>query len=223
MSPEQDRATRERIVTAATELVLERGYEAATMREIAQRADVSLGSAYHYFRGKEELIGGIYLRIAQEHADLARERIDGKRAFLARLEAAVGAYLDVVSRYRSIAEPLLSLAIVPSSSLSPFSVESSPTREITMGVYRQVIDGSDLSTDARLLPDLPQALWLMHMGITLAWVHDTSPGQELTRQVLARSLPALDRILRLGKIPLFRQYFNDAVEILRLLGGHIDV
>lgn len=219
MSPEQDRATRERIVAAATELVLERGYDAATMRDIAERAGVSLGSAYHYFRGKEELIRGIYYRIAIEHANKARDDMLGRRKFLERLEATVYAYLDVIGSYRSLAEPLLSLAIVPSSSLSPFSAESAPVRDVTFGVYKEVVTGSDLSTDARLLPELPHALWLMHTGITLAWVHDTSKNQAVTREVLARSLPALDRLLRLGGMPLMRPMFTDAVEVLRLLGG----
>ncbi len=217
--PRNDESTRERIVAAATDLVLEKGYDEATMREIAERAGVSLGSAYYYFEGKEELIQGIYARISDEHAALARERMVGEKRFLPRLEATVYAYLDVCDRYRNLSEHLLSLAIVPSSSLSPFSEASGPTREFVTELYREVVDGSDLVTDKRLGEDLPHALWLMHMGVTLAWVHDLSEGQVVTREVLARSLPALDRLLRLGRLPLMRPFFTDAVEVLHLLGG----
>ncbi|MBN2177483.1 MAG: TetR family transcriptional regulator [Demequinaceae bacterium] len=219
MPTQTDSPTRDRIVEAATDLVIERGYEAATMRDIAERAGVSLGSAYHYFRGKEELIGGIYVRIAEEHAEKARHDMAGQKKFLDRLEAAAFAYLDVLEPYRPLAEPLLALAIVPSSSLSPFSEESAPVRDTTIGLYQEVVDGSNITTDMRLLPDLPHALWLMHTGITLAWVHDKSEGQAMTREVLARSLPALDRMLWLGKMPLMRPLFNDAVEVLHLLRG----
>jgi AcrR family transcriptional regulator len=219
MSTSDESSTRERIVAAATELVIEKGYDEATMRDIAERAGVSLGSAYYYFRGKQELIQGIYVRIAEEHAVLAHDRMDGVRRFLPRLEATVDAYLEVCERYRALSEPLLALAIVPSSSLSPFSEASSPVRDRTTALYREVIDGSDLSTDKRLAADLPGALWLMHMGVTLAWVHDRSEGQTATREVLARSLPALDRLLRLGGVPLMRPFFTDAVDILHLLGS----
>jgi AcrR family transcriptional regulator len=219
MPTSADRSTRNRIVEAATDLVIERGYEAATMRDIAERAGVSLGSAYHYFRGKEELIRGIYIRIAEEHAEKARHDMAGHRKFLPRLEAAVFAYLDVLEPYRALAEPLLALAIVPSSSLSPFSEESAPVRDTTLGVYREVVEGSNLSTDTRLLPDLPHALWIMHTAVTLAWVHDDSEGQTRTREILERALPAIDRMLWLGKMPLMRPLFDDAVEVLSLLRG----
>jgi AcrR family transcriptional regulator len=219
MPAPDETSTRERIVAAATELVIEKGYDEATMREIAERAGVSLGSAYYYFKGKEELIRGIYIRISEEHAALSRDRMVGVTTFLPRLEATVYSYLEVCETYRRLSEPLLSLAIVPSSSLSPFSEASSPVRDRTTALYREVVEGSDLTTDKRLAPDLPGALWLMHMGVTLAWVHDLSEGQAATREVLARSLPALDRLLRLGGVPLMRPLFTDAVEILHLLGG----
>src|SRR5690606_28688410 len=41
--------TRETIAAAARSLFLERGYEATTMRAVAERAGVSLGNAYYYF------------------------------------------------------------------------------------------------------------------------------------------------------------------------------
>lgn len=219
MSPSDDAPTRARIVDCATQLIMERGYDQATMRDIADAAGVSLGSAYYYFRGKEELIVGIYARIADEHAVQARRDMEGLKKFLPRLEATVYAYLDVCERYRRLSEPLLALAIVPSSSLSPFSDESAPVRDTVIALYKEVLDGSDLTTDSRLEPDLPHALWLMHMGVTLAWVHDATEGQKTTRAILARSLPAMDRLLRLGRAPMFRRFFTDAVDVLQLLRG----
>ena len=48
--------TRAAITDAALELFRSQGYEATTMRAIAQRAGVSTGNAYYYFSSKEELI-----------------------------------------------------------------------------------------------------------------------------------------------------------------------
>ncbi len=218
MSNATDVSTRDRIVEAATEMVIEKGYAKTTMRAIAERAGVSLGSAYYYFGGKEELIQGIYDRIANETIAKARREYADVTSFEDRLVIAVTAYLDVSARYRTIADSLLSLAIVPSSSLSPFSEASAPVREKITEMYREVVEGSDLVTDKRLKPELPQALWLMHMGITLAWVHDASPGQKMTRAVVARSLPALDKLLRLARVPLLRPFINEAIAILGMLG-----
>ena len=60
------------ITEAALALFRERGYEAATMRTIAERAGVSTGNAYYYFGSKEELIQEFYLRNHARVPDLLR-------------------------------------------------------------------------------------------------------------------------------------------------------
>jgi AcrR family transcriptional regulator len=49
-------ARRERIIRAALELASEGGYEAVQMRDVAARADVALGTIYHYFSSKDHLL-----------------------------------------------------------------------------------------------------------------------------------------------------------------------
>src|SRR5919108_6386146 len=48
--------TRERIRAAAAELFTKRGYGAATMREIARRAHVGLGTLFNYAEDKRDLV-----------------------------------------------------------------------------------------------------------------------------------------------------------------------
>lgn len=48
--------TRRRIIDATMRCVAEVGYERATIREIARKADMTSGSLYHYFPNKTELI-----------------------------------------------------------------------------------------------------------------------------------------------------------------------
>lgn len=47
---------RERILDAAVELAEEGGYDAVQMREVAERADVALGTLYRYFPSKTHLL-----------------------------------------------------------------------------------------------------------------------------------------------------------------------
>jgi len=49
-------ATRQAIADAAMELFLERGYDAVTIKQIADRADVSLATVYAHFPQKEALV-----------------------------------------------------------------------------------------------------------------------------------------------------------------------
>ena len=50
----RDRRVRE-ILTAAAELFGERGYDAVSVEDVADRLDVTKGSLYYYFRTKDEL------------------------------------------------------------------------------------------------------------------------------------------------------------------------
>jgi TetR/AcrR family transcriptional regulator, cholesterol catabolism regulator len=54
--PASQRARRERILDAAVELAAEGGWEAVQMREVADRADVALGTLYRYFPSKVHLL-----------------------------------------------------------------------------------------------------------------------------------------------------------------------
>lgn len=52
-------ASQRAIVEAAREEFSERGYSATSIRDIAQRAEVSLSAMYYYFKGKQELLVAI--------------------------------------------------------------------------------------------------------------------------------------------------------------------
>lgn len=51
----RQRRNRAALIKAAREIMTEKGAEAATMLEIAERADVGAGTIYNYFRSKDEL------------------------------------------------------------------------------------------------------------------------------------------------------------------------
>ena len=65
-----------RIVDARCRCSASGGYDATTMRAIADEAGVSLGSAYYYFSGKEELVQAFYDQIQVEHAAAAETAYD---------------------------------------------------------------------------------------------------------------------------------------------------
>ena len=58
----RSRATVERILESAAELIAERGPDAATMTEIAQRAGVVIGSLYQYFPDKAGVMAALFER-----------------------------------------------------------------------------------------------------------------------------------------------------------------
>ena len=51
----RQRRNRDTLIAAAREIMTEKGVDAATMLEIAERADVGAGTVYNYFKSKDEL------------------------------------------------------------------------------------------------------------------------------------------------------------------------
>jgi AcrR family transcriptional regulator len=78
----QRRPGRERVAAlmeAAAAVIAEKGYEAATMAEIAARAGALVGSLYHFFPNKEALAEAL-IRRYEAIVDEAFARIDGRAA-----------------------------------------------------------------------------------------------------------------------------------------------
>jgi AcrR family transcriptional regulator len=67
---------RERIAAAAAELFLSSGYHSTSVREIAQRAGVSVGSVFNYFTSKEEILFFLFSR-NQSRTEMALQQ-DGE-------------------------------------------------------------------------------------------------------------------------------------------------
>ena len=75
MTPRQT-ARRDAIVTAVVDLVAERGVEVLQMREVAERAHVSLGTPYRYFASKDHLVAVAFMAWASNlDRQLTRSRV----------------------------------------------------------------------------------------------------------------------------------------------------
>ncbi len=60
---------REQILSAASIVFAEKGYQRATTREIAEKADVSEGLIYSYFESKDHLLLAILEKLANSGLD----------------------------------------------------------------------------------------------------------------------------------------------------------
>jgi AcrR family transcriptional regulator len=63
--PQDKRAA---VFAAALELIAEQGFTGAPMSQIAERADVGVGTIYRYFAGKDDLVNALYLDIKARFA-----------------------------------------------------------------------------------------------------------------------------------------------------------
>jgi AcrR family transcriptional regulator len=206
--------TRTAIVTAARELMFEKGFDATTMRAIAERAGVSLGNAYYYFAGKDELIQGFYVDVASTHQQRVREAVRGKRSLSERITISLEILVDLCGEYAPVADALLTRGINPTGSLNPFSAQSARPRELFLETCAELVAGSRVRTDADLRTALPELLWLVHLATTLGWVQDLSAGKAATRRSVRRLGPMLGRLVGLATVPAFKPFVRTMLEQL---------
>jgi AcrR family transcriptional regulator len=207
--------TRALIVETALRLFRENGYEATTMRAIAKEAGVSTGNAYYYFGSKEELIQAYYDELQENHLQACREVLDREREFGARLLGVLKARVDTMVPYHAFAGKFFKFAAEPTSPLNPFSAESGPARAAAVAIYREVVDGSNLKIDDAFRQELPELLWLYSMGIVLYWVHDSSPDCRKTYLLVERTVPLVDKMVGMSRLPGFKSVTRELVSIIR--------
>ncbi len=70
MARKNSRNTKGRIIAAAWKLFYEQGYEETTVEDIVFESETSKGSFYHYFKGKDELMGTLATVFDEKYEEL---------------------------------------------------------------------------------------------------------------------------------------------------------
>jgi len=206
--------TRERILTAALALFHERGFEAATMRDIAEKSGVATGAAYYYFSSKDAIVLAFYERAAQEMAPQLDHALEGS----ADLRKRLAGVLQVKLRYFAPSRRLLAALaahVDPRHPLSPFSEETRAIREHDIAQFRRAISGSRSRISKDLESALPTLLWMYQMALILYWIHDRSPEQKKTAALVDQSLRLVVRLIQLSSLPLMRPLRRQILELCR--------
>ncbi len=96
---------RKRLADAALDLAYRRGFERASIAEIAEHAGVAPGSVYYYFKTKDDVGQAVVDTLSDRYLSL----IDGWRDLPSsedRLAAFLGTYLDDADDVRAFGSPL---------------------------------------------------------------------------------------------------------------------
>lgn len=205
--------TRAQILETALTLFRERGYEDTTMRAIAEAAGVAVGNAYYYFRSKEHLIQAFYARTHDEHLEACREVLAKEKSLKGRLLGVMQAKLDTIMPYHRFAGILFKTAADPASPLHPFSDESRPVRQESTDLFAEVLAGAEVRLHPELMAELPNLLWVYHMGIILFWIHDPSPGCARSYRLMEQSVKLIVRLISLAQLPVLRPLFRELFKL----------
>lgn len=81
------------LVLAAAKLFYERGYGAATVREIAKEAGITSGSLFYHFESKEEILAEVLRQGMEDGVAVVRARLAGVEGARARFDALILGHL----------------------------------------------------------------------------------------------------------------------------------
>ncbi len=206
--------TKALILSTALEMLHERGYEATTMRAIAEKAGVSLGNAYHYFGSKDHLIQAFYHRTHEDHLRASLPALRKESSLKARLLSVMRLKIDTLEPYHEFAGVLFQTAADPHSPLNPFAHTSAPVRRDSIKLFEQLVEQTKARIPNDLRAELPYLLWLYHMGIILFWIHDTSRKRARTYRLIDQTVDLLDKLISLASNPLMRPVRKKALRLV---------
>lgn len=206
--------TKGRIYETAMRLFREKGFESTTMRDIAARAGVALGAAYYYFPGKESFVLTFYEQMQELREHELEMSVKRNKTLKGRLQGMFEICFRQFEPNRPFLGALVRHAPDPRDPLSPFSSETRAIRDKAISHFRAAVEDSDIKVPTDLKAYLPTLLWMYQMSLILFWIHDHSPGQRRTRQLMEKSLTLVTSLLKLSTLPLMGRIRKTIIELI---------
>ena len=211
--------TGRRILDSALELFRQQGFDATTMRDIAQKAGVATGAAYYYYPAKDAIVMDFYRRSCAEMQPRIEAALEHAKGFETRLRELIGVKLAYFAPNRGVLRSLLRNGADPSHPLSPFSPDTAGIRDIDLAWFRRILTDCGMRIPRDLEPHLPGVLWFFQMGVIFFWVIDESPHQIRTARLLELASKSVAFLIRASALPLMRPLRKTALQLIEIVKG----
>jgi len=209
--------TGRKIFDAALQLFREKGFDATTMRDIAQTAAVATGAAYYYYPSKDAIVTDFYQRSCEEMQPQIEAALEHAKGLEDRLRELIAVKLAYFAPNRSVLRSLLRNGADPRHPLSPFSPDTAAIREIDIAWFRRILIDCGMRIPRDLEPHLPGVLWFFQMGVIFFWVIDDSPKQARTARLLELAPKSVAFLIRVSGLPLMRPLRKTALQLIEIV------
>jgi len=181
---------RRQIIAVADQLFVERGYQATSMDEVAQRSGVTKPVIYDLFGSKEELFRTVMWQLADELADTLRVAVAAERGPAGRLAAGALAFFTFVRDHWAGWYALLS------SDATPVTVDVSEIRrrqtDLVIDMFAEGARLADSHVEPALLEATAHAVNGAYESLALWWRnHPEVPAEQLADLVTTLVGPGL--------------------------------
>jgi AcrR family transcriptional regulator len=192
-------STRRRILEVSLQLFQRQGFGRTTMRDVARKAGIALGTTYNYFPTKEHLALYFFERALEAVMERYRREEPRGASLEEKLFLLLSIELDEIAPYEEFLNLIVTHAVVPTSRLHPGSADSQRLKHRYLDFVGRIMEEAkgrgELATpgfDSMVL----SAFWVYHLGIMMFWLNDASRKKEDTYVLLDKSLRFILAALR---------------------------
>ena len=189
--------TKAKILAEAVNLIIEKGFKSASMREMAKNAGVSNPTIYNYFPTKEKIL---YAYVEQKHKETAMilQEIEDFNTYTLReqLQTLIETELEL---YLEDREFILQISDMVFHS-GGFKLDTLYQSNILF--HEMVSDMLSIAIEAEEIPSppfeehLPRLFWDYYIMVVAYWVKDDSEMFENTTQFIDHSLGVIEALLQ---------------------------
>lgn len=197
-------ATKKKILEVSLQLFQKMGFGRTTMRDIAKKCGIALGTTYNYFPTKEHIAQYFFEQALDEVMERYRREEPPDAPLEERIFLLLSIELEKVTPYEEFLNLIVTHAILPTSRLHPFSMDSQRLKMKYLDFVGSILESakekgefSSLGFDSMIL----SAFWVFHLGIMMFWMNDQSRKKEDTYILLDKSLRFILNAMK-GKAPL---------------------
>jgi len=208
----QGDATKQLLYACATRLMAGRGYDATTMRDVAEEAGVSVGLLYKYFPNKRAVVVALYDELSADYARQAVEMRPGK--WRDRFVFALRTSLAVLEPHRTVLRALIPV-LVGDPTQGLFTPSAAFSRLRVQGVFENAVVAASDAPPRALGEAIGRLLYMAHLAVLLWWLLDKSAKQRATASLVSlieQVLPSATITLRL---PPVRRFLTSADGLLQ--------
>lgn len=177
---------RAEVLEAAEKLFSAHGYEATSVRDIADALTIKAGSLYSHIEGKEELLWDIVSRAADRFFDAVRPTAESNLVTVEKLKRAIAAHVGVITR----SAPAAGIYTTEWRHLSePKRSEFLKRRDEYERMFRKMVHDA---IREGVFADVDEKFATLHILSSLNWIYQWyRPDGAMTPEEIARRITDL--------------------------------
>ena len=104
---------------AAEELFSEKGFDAATVDMVAERAGVNKALIYYYFKGKDDILDGLFTAVMKDIMELIEHTYEDFKLDNDEVERIFNLFIDLISKKKKIIKVMMMESLKGETTHSP--------------------------------------------------------------------------------------------------------